>query len=243
MVRKGSSVRVRFRALGRAVLPGLCPLVRYLASGTLAPCRGGCGDGIQSTGRLVQCAAGRSDSSQVQLRSSRSGRSIAPAAFASLPTTKDKTIVPGVSVAGVKLGMSLSKAAKLWKDTEGDDNCFPGTPTETWCIFEIVGSSLNRNTGNISYTGKKKVERISIRAPFTAIEDPIFNSQMNKYKTKEGVRIGAPLGKLRSEFGKKLKRTGGAKAYSSYEARGPGKAITEFGLIGGKVERISLELP
>ncbi len=171
------------------------------------------------------------------------GAIFAPAAFSSLPTTKNKTIVPGVSVAGVKLGMSLSKAAKLWKDAEGDDNCFPGTPTETWCIFEIFRSSANYNTGNISYTGKKKVEKISIRAPFTAIEEPSFNSQMNKYKTTQGVRIGAPLGKLRSEFGKKLKRTGGAMAYSSYEARGPGKAKTEFGLIDGKVERISLELP
>ncbi len=171
------------------------------------------------------------------------GAIFAAAAFSSLPTTKNKTIVPGVSVAGVKLGMSLSKAAKLWKDSEGDDNCFPGTPTETWCIFEIVRSSAQLNTGNISYTGKKKVERISIRAPFTATEHPDFNTQVNKYKTKKGVRIGAPLGKLRSEFGKKLKRTGGANAYSSYEAKGPGKAITEFGLIGGRIERISIELP
>jgi hypothetical protein len=166
----------------------------------------------------------------------------ASSAIASLPTTKNKTIVPGVSLGGIKLGMSMSQAAKVWKDSAGDDNCFTDGGTTT-CIFELAESSASYHTGNVFYTGVKKVETIGVEAPGAALEKPNLTSSLNKYKTAKGVGIGAPLGKLKTEFGKKLKSKGGDGPYSSYEAKGPGKASTSFTLYGGKVESLIVSAP
>lgn len=167
---------------------------------------------------------------------------LASAALAALPDTKNKEIVPGKSVAGVSLGMQMTAAANVWKMGPGQ-SCFRELPTLPYrCIFEIASSGANYNLGYVYYEGEKKVERIGIVAPHDGVR-PSFKSKVNQYKTSNGIGIGTQLGKLRSTFGKKLKLTTSAGSERVFTAIGPGKATTSFTLYGAQVRSISLALP
>lgn len=166
---------------------------------------------------------------------------LAPAAQAALPKTKTNKIVPGKSVAGVELGMKMKRAAKVWKMEEGS-SCFQIFGSKDLsCMFELMSSSANYNTGNISYEGQKgkTVKRIVIEAPDPGT-GPDFSSKMNRYKTSKGVGIGATKRKLSNEFGNKLKRKGSIDGYTTYQVAGPKKAKTIFIVYGGRVEEIQL---
>lgn len=166
---------------------------------------------------------------------------LASSASAALPQTKSNLIVPGKSVAGVKLGMLMTAAANVWRMEEGQ-SCFRERPSFPYrCLFEPASSGANYNLGVLVYEGRKKVEQISIRAP-TDRERPDFSSAMNRYKTAGGIGIGTRLGKLKSTFGKALKlTTPGAERI--FTVTGPGKAKTEFTVFGVQVSSISLSQP
>ncbi|HYH58920.1 MAG TPA: hypothetical protein VD790_06840 [Thermoleophilaceae bacterium] len=163
-----------------------------------------------------------------------------PTAQAKLPETKTNRIVPGKKVAGVKLGMKMKRAAKVWKMEEGH-GCYQEFGYEGLrCMFEVSPSGANFHTGNISYFGQKKVKRILLNAPHQGMPDFHFNSKMNRYKTKKGVRIGATKQKLDNEFGNKLKRTGSNAGYTTFTVAGPKKAKSIFTLYGGRITSIDL---
>lgn len=166
---------------------------------------------------------------------------LASSATAALPQTKSKLIVPGKSVAGVKLGMLMTTAANVWK-MEAGHSCFRELPSLPYrCLFEPAPSSASYHLGVLVYEGRKKVQQISIRAPIDR-DRPDLNSVMNQYKTAGGIGIGTQLGKLQSTFGKALKlTTPGAERI--FTVTGPGKATTEFTLFGIQVRSISLSQP
>ena len=118
---------------------------------------------------------------------------VASPAQAALPKTKTKLIVPGKSVAGVKLGMPMARAGKIWKMPEGL-SCFDMNGNGSLvCMFEVLPSGANYHTGNISYSGRKKVERISLRMPLSGTDmSPNLKRAIVKYKTaKKWGSIGA----------------------------------------------------
>ena len=166
----------------------------------------------------------------------------APASQAALPKTKTNLIVPGKSVAGVKLNMTMKRAGQIWKMEEGN-SCFRASTREDFrCLFELFPSGANYHTGNISYYGVKKVKSIVINAPNDGSQ-PNFSSKMNRYKTKTGVSIGATKAKLRNTFGPRLKRVGSNGPVSAYKVVGPKPAkTTTFGLYGSQVSSISVSL-
>lgn len=158
-------------------------------------------------------------------------------AQAELPKTKSKEIVLGKSVAGVKLGMAMKKAGKIWKLPPGH-SCFDmlmdGSLT---CMFEVMPSSANYHTGNISYRGRKKVESIQLRLPIGGTKaDPKLKAPLLKYKTAKklgSIGLDTPGGKLRSRLGKKLKLVSNSGSTVVYRYPGPKKARTDFILDGG----------
>ncbi|MGK2955096.1 MAG: hypothetical protein ACSLFI_05425 [Solirubrobacterales bacterium] len=170
---------------------------------------------------------------------------------AALPKTKTNLIVPGKSIAGLRLGTSMKQAKKIWKDTDGPQVCpvivyfDPPGEFET-CYFELASSGANYNTGNVYFIGKpsKTTLSIGVRAPLDGGTNlPVFKSKMNRYKTKEGVGIGTNLGKLKRIYKKKLKKESKVKKYSVYAVKGPGKSITEFSLYAGRVNQIEIRSP
>lgn len=161
-------------------------------------------------------------------------------ANAALPKTSTKQIVLGKSVAGVKLGMSMNAAGQIWKMPAGS-SCFDmfmnGSLT---CMFEVTSSGANYHTGNISYSGKKKVESILLRMP---IEGTVSNAKklLTKYKTAKklgSIGLDTTGGKLRSKLGSKLKVVSKQGSVIVYQYQGPKTAKTDFVLEGGKMGRV-----
>lgn len=163
-------------------------------------------------------------------------------AQAKLPKTNTKLIVPGQSVGGVKLGMSMARAGQIWKMPQGL-SCFDmqGDGSLT-CMFEVLPSSANYHTGNISYRGRKKVESISMRMPVSGSDvSANLKRPLLKFKTSRklgSIGLDSTAGKLRSAFGSKLKVVYAKSGVIVYQYRGPKTAKTDFVVEGGKSGRV-----
>lgn len=74
---------------------------------------------------------------------------LAPAADADgVPKTKTNKIVVGKSLAGVKIGMSMTKAAKKWKKGASTGGCFkPSYSKFTECMSELSSPVPTTPTG------------------------------------------------------------------------------------------------
>src|SRR3954452_23318053 len=106
----------------------------------------------------------------------------APAADAKLPAKGGKSIVPGRSIGGVKIGMDAAAAVKKWGkggtcDTAIGVSCsWEGTMKQGSLRFDLTGG---------------KVSTIVIEAgqkPKTF--DPVYKGPITKWKTSKDVRIG-----------------------------------------------------
>lgn len=169
--------------------------------------------------------------------------SAAPA-DAEMPKTKTKLIVLGKSVAGVKLGMPMNKAGKIWKLSEGT-SCFDMNQDGILvCMFEVAPSGANYHTGNISYSGRKKVESIRLRMPLDGNKASAnLKRPLLKYKTskkKGSIGLNVTTAKLRSKLGSKLKLVYNDGPTVVYQYRGPKKAKTDFVISSGRVATIEM---
>src|SRR3954468_13621602 len=126
---------------------------------------------------------------------------VAPAAEAKLPANGGKSIVPGRSIGGVKLGMDAAGAAKKggeggWGDAAGGLSCrWEGTMRQGQMRFDVTGG---------------KVSTIVIEAgqkPSTF--EPVYSGPITKWKTKKGVRIGTKLATVGRKYRKAMPDGGG----------------------------------
>jgi hypothetical protein len=149
----------------------------------------------------------------------------APAADAKLPAKGGKTIVPGSSIGGVKLGMDAEAAVKRWGkggtcDTALASSCrWDGSMKQGGLRFEQVGG---------------KVSSITIEAgqePTTC--EPVYRGAITKWKTSKGIRIGSAMRRVAKKY-PKAKPDGGGLVLAS------GKRRTYFSSSGGRAESISI---
>jgi hypothetical protein len=147
-------------------------------------------------------------------------------ADAGLPSPKSKTIVPGRSIGGVRLGMPAQAAVKAWGkggscDTAIGVECrWSGTPKQGSAYFDL------RNGSVVSITLQVGQKPNGI---------PIYNGPILAWKTSKHIGIGATLQKVLKAYPKARPNGGGVGITS-------GKRQTLFDSSGGRVARLSITL-
>jgi hypothetical protein len=149
----------------------------------------------------------------------------AAAAEAKLPSPKTKLIVPGKSIAGVKVGMDPEDAVAAW-GAKGS-SCEEVTST-TSCRWD----SPKRGSARFDiFDGK--VERVVITAGQNSNADYVYKGALVKWKTKKKIGLGSPLNKVAKKY-PKAKPTGGGLQLDT------GKNATLFSSSAGRTGTIEI---
>jgi hypothetical protein len=146
----------------------------------------------------------------------------APAADAKLPAKGGKSIVPGKSIGGVKLGMAATAAVKKWGKGGTCDEV-----VGTSCRYD---GSMKQGTMRFDVTNGK-VSTIVINAgqdPKTF--EPVYKGPITKWKTSKKVGIGTAMRKVAKKYPKGFADGGGWQLrtgkISTYFSSSLGRAAT-----------------
>lgn len=117
----------------------------------------------------------------------------APAADAKLPPNGGKSIVPGKSIGGVKLGMDAAAAVKKWGKGGSCD-----AAVGSQCLWQgtMKQGSLRFDVAN------NKVSNIVMTAGQDSKYYPVYKGPITKWKTSKKVRIGTTLRKVAKKYPK-----------------------------------------
>lgn len=142
-------------------------------------------------------------------------------ADAKVPKYKPKTIVPGQSLGGVKIGMTKAKASKLWGKP---DRCSADKPS--WCQYLAEGTLQGgfKITQPFSgfYVKGGKVVAVGVEfAENTAVDPKVI-----KLKTSKGIHLGSSMAAARSKYG--IGPPSGGEAGLSRAVYKQGKRCTLF---------------
>ena len=122
-----------------------------------------------------------------------------PVAQAALPAFKDTKIVPGTSIAGVKMGASPDAAKKAWGKSGGLCGITAGTGT---CFFRPKGvTQSNKGEGIVDFKSGKVVN-VSVSAPLASGGGRSFKTPFTKLKTSKGVGIGSTVAHSKKAYPK-----------------------------------------
>ncbi len=102
-------------------------------------------------------------------------------ALARLPSPKTRLIVPGTSIAGVKIGMNKTQVFHEW----GSTSCIPGR-----CTWQGPGNPSRAERATVSFF-KGKVIQIDINAATSGNNLKFTPGQLSKWKTGKNVGLGS----------------------------------------------------
>lgn len=144
-------------------------------------------------------------------------------ADARVPKFKPKTIVPGTSIGGVKVGMTKAQAVKVWGKP---DRCQPDA-TATWCQY-TAPSTLSDGfvTPPQPYAGFYLRARKVIAVNLETAENAAIYTKLKKLKTSKKIRLGSSMEDARDAYG--LPAASGGEAGLSRALFKKGKRCTMF---------------
>jgi len=142
---------------------------------------------------------------------------LAPAADAALPTFKDKTIVVGKSIAGVKLGAGRASGKAAWGKANGDCS------DPFVCEFRVKGAVSGDKGEGLFSLKSGKITRIQITTPLASGEGHAFKAPFTTPKTAKGIGIGSTEAKLKKAYPKATSPSTG-----SFVIKSPGRVETSF---------------
>ena len=102
-------------------------------------------------------------------------------ALARLPSPKTTLIVPGTSIAGVKIGMNQTQVFHQW----GGTSCIPGL-----CTWQGPGNPSHAERATVSFV-KGKVIQIGISAATSGNNLKFTPGQLSKWKTGKNIGLGS----------------------------------------------------
>src|SRR3954447_6221553 len=119
---------------------------------------------------------------------------LATTADAKVPKFKNKTIVPGQSIGGLKVGMTKAKAIKTWEKPEMCQDA------PLWCQFR-ADSTINGFTTNNPFAGwyLKGGKIVAVGIEFA--ENAPIDAKLIKIKTSKGIHLGSSLVVARQKYG------------------------------------------
>lgn len=102
-------------------------------------------------------------------------------ALARLPSPKTTLIVPGTSIAGVKIGMSQTQVFHAW----GRTSCTLGL-----CTWLGPRNQLRAERATVSFV-KGKVIQVDINAATSGTNEKFTPGQLSKWKTGKNIGLGS----------------------------------------------------
>lgn len=153
---------------------------------------------------------------------------LVPAAQAKLPAPSVKTIVAGKSVAGVKLGMSISAAKQKW-GTGSKCGAAAMGPGSTQCTWATTGSGNSPKLILLFMGGK-------VRA--ITVDGGTGGAAIKAFKTPKGIGIGSTLAALQAAHPGLGTSLGPDNA-----SLGSGGTITSFYVKGGRIKSLQVGSP
>jgi hypothetical protein len=144
----------------------------------------------------------------------------APAAEAKLPSPKSTLIVPGVSIAGVKLGMTQSQVFHEW----GHTGCIPGL-----CTWTGPGNAAHAERATVSFFNGSVIQ-IAINAGTTNSTDEKFKpGELSTWKTGKNIGLGSQKSAVKRAYPHaKANNSTGVAGYDLFD----GKVLTRFSSFG-----------
>lgn len=138
------------------------------------------------------------------------------AAASNVPKFKNNSIVPGVSIGGVKVGMTKKQAVAVWgKPTQCFDNGCHYQVTEGGFFVEEI-ASFHMRKGKITVVLVEAQDR-----------DPKIAAKVNKLKTSKKIKLGSTMDAARKAY--KIKDPGNTgEAGRSRALYRKGKLCTMF---------------
>lgn len=145
----------------------------------------------------------------------------APAAQAALPKFKDKTIVIGKSIGGVKIGAPAAAAKKAWGGAAG------GLCDDFSCLYRVKGDTNGTSgEGTIAFQNKTKVTRVSLKSAIAATSGHTFKAPFTTPKTSKGIGLGSTAAKVKKAYPKTkesgnfltIAGKGGVETYLTYDS-------------------------
>ena len=147
-----------------------------------------------------------------------------PAAAAGhLPQTSSTKIVPGKSIAGVKLDMTKHQVFGKW----GKTTCDPGS-----CTWEGPGTRGKNERAIVSFVSGKVVQ-ITISAATKGSNLKFKPGTLSKWKTSKGIALGSPKAKVPRAYPKAQANNGEAvNGYDLFAGARPNLSYTRFSTPG-----------
>ena len=102
-------------------------------------------------------------------------------ALARLPSPKTTLIVPGVSIAGVKIDMTQTQVFHQWGRTQ----CIPGL-----CTWQGPGNPSHAERATVSFF-KGRVIQVDINAATSGLNLKFTPGQLSKWKTGKNISLGS----------------------------------------------------
>lgn len=111
-------------------------------------------------------------------------------ALAHLPNPKTTLIVPGTSIAGVKIGMNQTQVFHQW----GGTRCIPGL-----CTWQGPGDPSHSERATVSFV-QGKVIQVAINAATRGLNLKFTPGQLSKWKTGKNVGLGSLKGSVKRAY-------------------------------------------
>jgi hypothetical protein len=144
-------------------------------------------------------------------------------AAARLPKPRNAVIVPGASIAGVKLDMSQSQVFSKWGSTQ----CPSGT-----CTWQGPGTPGQNERATVSFVHGKAVQ-ITINAAFTGLNQKFKPGTLSKWKTSRGISLGSLKNAVRRAYPQaKPNVSEGVMGFDLSQGRRPNLRYTRFSTPG-----------
>jgi hypothetical protein len=145
------------------------------------------------------------------------------AAGAHLPQTKNTKIVPGRSIAGVKLDMTKSQVFGKWGKTTCD---------QSTCTWEGPGTRGKNERAIVSFV-KGKVVQITISSATKGNDLKFKPGVLSKWKTSKGISLGSPKAKVPKAYPAAKPNNGEAvNGYDLFAGARPNLRYTRFSTPG-----------
>jgi hypothetical protein len=146
------------------------------------------------------------------------------AAIAKLPKPKTTTIVPGASIAGVKLDMTRAQVFSKW----GSTKCSPPTS----CTWEGPGQAGHNERAIVSFVNGK-VSQISISAATTGTNLKFKSGVLSKWRTAKGLSLGKNKSAVKRAYPAAMANTGEAvQGFDLFKGARPNLSYTRFSTPG-----------
>jgi hypothetical protein len=161
---------------------------------------------------------------------------IPAAAGAALPKPRKAAIVPGKSIAGLKLDMSKAQTLSKWGSTKCDSSV---------CTWEGPGKAGHNERAIVSFY-KGKVIQISISGAFTGNNLKFKPGPLAHWKTSKGISLGSKRAAVGKAYPKAKPNSGEAvQGFDLFAGARPNLRYTRFstsgiGASGNRLRSISL---